>query len=482
MLPPPSVKPVDWRGKPLELFARWPAEQPIAILHSAGRHPRWARWTIITQPESWLGLHGTPRGGENTGDGRRDAGAVDDPLRALDAAWAGIHETARGPLETGVPFTGGWLGFLSYDLGQTIEPAARCPTANQGARPRGPWPLIELAWCPQALIYDNSSRRWFAVGDRAVQWLRDASVADPPAAPSFTVGPPSSSLPPDAYLHTVRRAIEYIASGDIFQANITQRLTYDFAGSTRRLARQALTRSPAWYGAYLELPDGRCIVSMSPELFLDVRWEGESGRRRVTTRPIKGTRPASADPRELRDSEKDAAELHMIIDLMRNDLGRVCAYRSVRVPTARVIETHGTVHHGVGEVTGVLRDRVTLGELLAATFPGGSVTGAPKIRAMQIIDELEPVHRGPYCGSVGFISRSGEACLNIAIRTIQLAGQRPAGRFDRLEGRLEYGVGGGIVADSEPLAEYRESLDKAAALRLALGAPSPRATESPTRV
>ena len=262
----------------------------------------------------------------------------------------------------------------------------------------------------------------------------------------------------------VRRTIDLIAAGDVFQANITQRLSASFSGSTRALCAAALETSGAWYGAYLELPRGRCLVSLSPELFLAV----SPASRRVVTRPIKGTRPSRSDIRELLDSAKDTAELNMIVDLMRNDLGRVCAYGTVRVPRARVIETHPTVHHGVAEVSGVLGPGVTVAELLAATFPAGSVTGAPKIRAMQIIDELESCRRGPYCGAIGFLSNCGRACLNVAIRTIALSGDRRPGAWDRLAGVLDYGVGGGVVADSDPLAEYRESLDKAAVLRAVL--------------
>ncbi|MEE8153446.1 MAG: chorismate-binding protein, partial [Phycisphaerales bacterium] len=160
--------------------------------------------------------------------------------------------------------------------------------------------------------------------------------------------------------------------------------------------------------------------------------------------------------------------LHMIVDLMRNDLGRVCEYGSVRVPQSRAIETHPTVHQGVAEITGSLRADVTLGRLLGATFPGGSVTGAPKIRAMQIIDELESICRGPYCGAIGWISDHGFTRLNMAIRTIALTGRRKTGAWDKMVGTLDYGVGGGIVADSQPIAEYRETLDKAAVLRLVL--------------
>ena len=208
----------------------------------------------------------------------------------------------------------------------------------------------------------------------------------------------TSSVNPDEYLTMVSNTIDYIAAGDIFQANITQRLCGTFDGSTRALGRSALALSQAWYGAYLELPAGRCLVSLSPELFLDADFNS----RAVITRPIKGTRPTTVDARDLLESPKDAAELHMIVDLMRNDLGRVCEYGSVRVPQSRAIETHPTVHHGVAEITGSLCADVSLGRLLEATFPGGSVTGAPKIRAMQIIDELEPVSRGPYCGAIGF--------------------------------------------------------------------------------
>jgi para-aminobenzoate synthetase component 1 len=158
----------------------------------------------------------------------------------------------------------------------------------------------------------------------------------------------------------------------------------------------------------------------------------------------------------------------MIVDLMRNDLGRVCEPGTVSVPRGRRIESHPTVHHGVGEVTGTLRSEVGPAALLRAAFPPGSVTGAPKIRAMQIIEALEPVVRGPYCGAVGFLSPGGRLTLNVAIRTIAMSGQRSDEDWGRLEGVLDYGVGGGIVADSSPEAEYRETRDKAAILQRVL--------------
>jgi len=203
---------------------------------------------------------------------------------------------------------------------------------------------------------------------------------------------------------------------------------------------------------------GRAVVSTSPELFFRLDRDGA-----VTTRPIKGTRPASADPEELLGSAKDAAELTMIVDLLRNDLGRVCDYGSVRVPEARVLETHPTVHHTTATVTGKLHPSKTVSDLLKAVMPGGSITGAPKVRAMQIIDELEPVRRGPYTGAIGYI-QGGTACFNIAIRSMLVESDEQGA------GRVDFGVGGGIVADSTPADEYHETLHKASAMMTALKA------------
>jgi para-aminobenzoate synthetase component 1 len=191
---------------------------------------------------------------------------------------------------------------------------------------------------------------------------------------------------------------------------------------------------------------------MSPELFLHLDREG-----RVVTRPIKGTRPAGADPAEFLGSAKDAAELHMIVDLMRNDLARACRPGSVRVRQARAAEPHATVLHGVAEIEGELRPEATLGELLAATFPPGSITGAPKVRAMQVIRELESFDRGPYCGAIGLLGADGSLSLNVAIRTATLRGSPQAWR-------VRYAAGCGVVSDSDPAEEVRETHAKAAVL------------------
>ncbi len=438
---------------PLHVAAAWPIDRPLIMLHSGRSHRRWARWSVLAEPTGFYRFDGRSQW-ISCGSTAPDVDFSHDPLHDLDA----ITRATAAQADRALPFVGGWIGYFSYDLGRWIEPAAAdCPPPADDRS----WPLIELAYCPNALVFDNMTGQWHAVGEVALDdWLTARRTDEQ----TFTAGSMTSSVNPDEYLTLVSKAIDYIAAGDIFQANITQRLCGTFDGSTRALARSAFALSQAWYGAYLELPEGRCIVSLSPELFLDADFNS----RAVVTRPIKGTRPITADARDLRDSPKDAAELHMIVDLMRNDLGRVCEYGSVRVPQARVIETHPTVHHGVAEITGSLRADVSLSRLLEATFPGGSVTGAPKIRAMQIIDELEPVRRGPYCGAIGWISDHGSTRLNMAIRTIALTGRRETGVWNKMVGTLDYGVGGGIIADSHPIAEYRESLDKAAVLRLVL--------------
>ena len=272
-----------------------------------------------------------------------------------------------------------------------------------------------------------------------------------------------SNFTPDDYRRAVARCREYIAAGDIFQVNLSQRLTVPAAPPPLDIYRALRRRNPAAYSAFLSFQrrGGDCAVACSsPELFLRVRG------RQVLTRPIKGTRPRVGDEladaaaaRELLASPKDNAELTMIVDLLRNDLGRVCEYGSVRVAEACRLETHPTVYHLVGAVQGRLRAGVDAAALLRATFPGGSITGAPKIRAMEIIDEMEGVARGVYTGCIGWVGVTGDAEWNIAIRTVLCDGDS-----------AHVPVGGGIVADSDPQAEFDETLAKARALLEAIAA------------
>ncbi len=280
-------------------------------------------------------------------------------------------------------------------------------------------------------------------------------AAPPPAAGapggSYTLGPLRSVVGEEVYTASVARALGYIAAGDVYQVNLTHPLRAPVTGDTRALAADAIERTGAWFGAYLETPT-RTIVSTSPELLVRVTPEG-----RISARPVKGTRPPGGE-RELAASEKDAAELAMIVDLMRNDLGRVCELGSVRVESAREIEAHARVAHTVATVSGQLRAEASWEDVLRAVFPAGSITGAPKIRAMQIIDELEPEPRGVYCGSIVWIGDDGSMDLSVAIRTAEIRA-----------GELRYGVGAGIVADSDPRGEWRETLQKAEGFARSVG-------------
>ena len=272
----------------------------------------------------------------------------------------------------------------------------------------------------------------------------------------------ASTIAHDDYLEKVDTIKRYIHQGDVYQVNLTQRFSDDFTGDPLRLYRNLKAVNPSPFAAYLDC-EAFQIISASPERFL--RYDPMT--RRVETMPIKGTRPrgtpAARDDEmrsELLASAKDRAEHMMIVDLERNDLGRVCETGSVHVPELCVPDKHPSVWHLVSTATGSLREDCDRIDLLRATFPGGSITGAPKIRAMEIIDEIEPVERGVYTGAIGYLGFDGSMDMNIAIRTMVAK-----------DGRAHVFVGGGIVADSDPGAEYAETMDKAKALFHALNQP-----------
>lgn len=276
---------------------------------------------------------------------------------------------------------------------------------------------------------------------------------------NFTKSPIRSNFSKTDYVSTVERAKAYIASGDIYQVNLSQRLSISSDLLPAELYTRLRQLSPVPYGAYLHC-DNFQVLSASPERFLHFL----PSSRAVETRPIKGTRPRGLTPEldrklaiELLHSEKDLAELLMIVDLERNDLGRVCEIASIHVPERVALESYSNIHHLVATVRGTLRRNADRIDLLKSCFPGGSITGAPKIRAMELIDELEPTDRGVYTGAIGYFGFDGTMDLNIAIRTCILK-----------NGRAYFHVGGGIVADSEPEAEYQETLDKASSWIAAL--------------
>lgn len=302
---------------------------------------------------------------------------------------------------------------------------------------------------PEMLVYSHRDATWWETGDLSTQIRVSHGSAE---ISSFV---PLASR--EKFTTGVARIKEWIAAGHIYQANLSQAFAATVSGDLFSIYEALRDASPAPMAAYLKLDD-REILSSSPEAFLKISGRG------IETRPIKGTRPRFSDPDEdrrsayeLQTSAKEIAELVMITDLLRNDLGQVCEFGSVEVTEMLQLETLAQVHHLVSTVTGTLRAETDALAALAACFPGGSITGAPKKRAMEIIRELEQAPRGVYCGAIGWLGYNGESSLSIAIRTLVRDG-----------GRLVYQVGAGIVADSDPDKEYEETLHKAAGIRLAI--------------
>ncbi len=376
--------------------------------------------------------------------------------------------------EAPVPFTVGAVGYFAYDLCHQIE---RLPqTAVSDIR----LPELWIGLYDAALAYDHSTGTWWAcAADFDGRAGRDARLAaridalveliERPgprwAAPERIASTaPVSNFSRDEYIQAVCRTKDYIAAGDIFQANISQRFHTKLDGHPYELYRRLREMNAAPFAAYLDI-GGQVVASSSPERFLKVTRD-RRGVRHVETRPIKGTRPRRRGDdafnalmrAELLDSTKDNAELTMIVDLERNDLGRVCRYGTVKVTERAALEEYASVFHLVATIEGDLHERYDIVDLIRATFPGGSITGAPKIRAMEIIDELEPTRRSVYTGSIGYIGFDGTADLNIAIRTMIIDGS---------DCYLQ--DGGAIVADSDPELEYEEPLHNGRAMFAARG-------------
>ncbi len=469
---------------PAAMFDRLPREPYRFLLESQGGPTDISRWSFLGhRPFMRLQSRGRTLALWESGATRQWEG---DPLEAMGTLLA-QHAVAATPGRP--PFTGGAVGYFSYDLGRQIE---RLPDT---ARDDLQLPELHLAFYDHLIAVDHHQQRGYLIAlplpgreTKAVESAKELlhlARSSPPSpdrvlrlrfAPLRMRGQETRSGPRGvrsnfthpAYCHAVERALDHIRAGHIYQANLSQRFTAPLNGTAESLYRRLRAANPAPFAAFLDL-GGFQIVSASPERFLFV--EPES--RRVETRPIKGTRPRGNTPAdderlkaELLASEKDAAELVMIVDLERNDLGRVCEFGSVRVPDPstgsghglRRVEAYPTVWHTVATVEGRLRSNITRADLLRATFPGGSITGAPKIRAMQIIEELEGLRRHVYCGAIGYLGFDGTMDLNIAIRTIIVA-----------NGQAYFHAGGGIVADSQPDDEYDETLHKARALANALG-------------
>jgi para-aminobenzoate synthetase component 1 len=428
-------------GEPLDWLARASDRaHPVLLRLPVGAGANGRRWILV----AW-------------GPAECATAADGDLLERL-AHWAAERAV---PAQADLPFAGGALGHFEY--------AARVP----GYPPEGPLALTGWwGWYDRFLLYDEDRGTTLAAvrGDAEAlhSWREEVEAVvhrtipmEPAEFPlaGEAVTPPSSDLGRADYEAGVRRAQEWIAAGDIYQVNLAQRFRGEHRGSATDLFRRLWAANPAPAAAYLDTGP-RQVLSSSPEWFLSGRLGGL-----VETRPIKGTRPRSADPardhqlaRELQDNRKEQAELLMIVDMERNDLGRVCRPGTVRADRPFAIESFASVHHLVGRVRGELRPEVGWPELFAATYPGGSITGAPKLRAMDILAALEPSPRRAFCGTIGCLSADGQFHTNIAIRTLEKEGDF-----------LSFGVGAGIVADSDPAAEYEETLNKAERLLAAAG-------------
>ncbi len=440
----PYALPIPYRD-PLDAFAAFADEKNVAFLDSAAETGGRGRYSYIAaDPYQVL------TGAETI-----------NPFDALEA------ELKRFPMRNDPdlpPFQGGAVGYLSYELGRHLERLP--PLAGPGLEVAGAgFGLYDTL----AAFDTQTGQAWIIAFDsetpdrpppeqraRAMAArIQNATAPGPVDWQLAATWTPELTRP--EYENMVSRAIDYIHAGDIFQANLTQRLLSDMPRGLDpfMLYRRLRSLSPAPFAAFISASDGTTILSASPERFLSLDPEGL-----VVTRPIKGTRPRGRTPgedkalaNELSLSEKDQAENLMIVDLMRNDLSRVCRLGSVEVSELATLESFANVHHLVSEVRGTLFPNLGPVDLLRATFPGGSITGAPKIRAMEIINELEPARRGPYCGAIAWIGFDGAMDSSIVIRTLVIK-----------DGQVAAQAGGGIVADSDPATEYDESMDKVWAL------------------
>jgi para-aminobenzoate synthetase component 1 len=399
----------------------------------------------------------------------------------VDSRLRGNDREGKNDLPEGI-FRGGWIGYFSYDLGRYIE-----PTAFSGQEPIADdlnMPLIRLCFYDRLIAYDHIAKTFWLIAlemsddterpEEKLASLEDflvesnrIRVPHPVSADidSIDFSQIRSNMDKIYYLRMVGKIKKYIYDGDVYQINFSQRFECDYRANPITLFHWQNWYNPSGYAAYIDA-DNFHIVSASPEMFITIR-DGI-----IKTKPIKGTRPHLNETdhpqakqinaknfNELLSSEKERAELNMIIDLERNDVAKICEPGTRYVIQPRAIEIYPTIFHAVATVGGQLRDRLTFCDVLKAMFPGGSITGAPKIRAMEIINGTEPTARGLYTGSIGYIGLDGSACLNIAIRTIIIAGKKAFVQ-----------TGGGIVADSDPQAEWDETITKARALIAGIGA------------
>ena len=435
----------------LELHAQYPGRYPVLLESMGSGTPIGRHDLLMAAPGPKLRL-----GGDLRLDGPHDPAA--GFLPALDEWWRSLA-MPRGP--GAGPFAGGWFLYLGYELAAQVEPSLRLPRSRRPAA---------LAWRMHgAVIRDRQSGRAWVVGEEELrtglerqvqQDLSGLRTRDSAVAMTVAVSGEVREDDPARYLSMVEAALAAIGRGDVYQANLSRRWRAQLAPGVDEveLYRRLRAANPAPFAGIARLP-GFSVLSSSPERLLRI----EDGI--ASTRPIAGTRPRGLDPRsdaalqsDLRLNEKERAEHVMLVDLERNDLGRICRAGSVRVDEYMTIESYAHVHHIVSNVRGELAPGVTPGQAIAAVFPGGTITGCPKVRCMQLLADLEGEARDAYTGSMGYLGSDGSLDLNILIRTITAEA-----------GAIEFRTGAGIVADSRPQAELEETRAKARGLLRALG-------------
>ena len=442
----------SWPGDALlGLHARFPDRYPVLFESVGGSTPLGRHDVLLCLPGEWLVARP---------DGRLEGRAPGKSGRFLDALDAWWRVESRGPVAAGnAPFAGGWFLYAGYELAGEIEPTLRLPESRH---PRA------IAWRMRgAVVRDRlTGVTSFHAEPGHEDALRNdverdiaSDVVEAPARGDLLAGDVTED-PPAAFLDGVRSVLDAIARGDVYQSNLSRGWAARLADgvSPAEIYRRLREANPAPFAGIAALP-GFTLLSSSPERLLEIRGGIAS------TRPIAGTRPrgrTSADDdtlkRDLVLNEKERAEHVMLVDLERSDLGRICRGGTVRVDEYMTVETYSTVHHIVSNVTGELREGVTPGQAIAAVFPGGTITGCPKVRCMELLAGLEAAPRDAYTGSMGYLGLDGSLDLNILIRTLTLAGDR-----------VEFRTGAGIVADSRPHAELGETRAKAQGLLRALG-------------
>ncbi|MBS0458086.1 MAG: aminodeoxychorismate synthase component I [Proteobacteria bacterium] len=455
------IRPLPRDTDLLALHRAFPLRYPLLLESVADGTPR-ARWDLLFIADG-SGLRCDAHGAVATLDGQALAGSF---LDALDAAWRaeqGLAASRRhaGRDESALPCHGGWALYLGYELVGQIEPTVNLPHPDTYALPTA----LALR-CPAVLLRERASGRVVAVAEPGRGPLLDQVIAD--IAQIATAATPSASWKapmvveeddPQHFLAGVARVHEHLRAGDTFQVNLSRgwRARFEQAPAPGAVYARLRAANPSPFAASFVQPQWS-LASSSPERLISIR------ERVIETRPIAGTRPRRAGDdeaarvRELIDHPKERAEHVMLIDLERNDLGRVCVPGSVQVDELMAVESYAHVHHIVSNVRGTLRDAVTPGQAIAAVFPGGTITGCPKVRCMQIIAALEGVGRGEYTGALGYLDRNGDLDLNILIRTLRQIGDR-----------VSFRAGAGIVADSDAALELDETRAKARGLLRALG-------------